>query len=72
MKKGFYSIIPKEITNIFHSYELDFVFSGQSEIDLVDWKANTIYKGDYNENHPVFVNLNLKFFFYFISKQQNK
>jgi len=55
IKKGFYSIIPKEIISIFHSHELDFLFSGQGEIDLQDWKANTIYKGTYNENDPVFI-----------------
>lgn len=61
IKKGFYSVIPKEIVNIFHSYELDFLFSGQGEIDLEDWKANTIYKGNYHENHPVSIN---NFIFY--------
>ena len=58
MKKGFFSIMPREIIRIFHSYELDFLFSGQDEIELLDWKANTIYKGNYNENHPVFTKLN--------------
>jgi hypothetical protein len=29
------------------------MLSGQNEIDLKDWKENTIYKGNFNENHPV-------------------
>ena len=29
------------------------MLSGQDDIDLKDWKENTIYKGSYNENHPM-------------------
>jgi E3 ubiquitin-protein ligase HUWE1 len=50
---GFYSIIPYDVVSIFTPEEFDFLLSGQSEIDLNDWKCNTIYKGFYNENHPV-------------------
>lgn len=53
LKRGFYSVIPKEIINTFYYYELDYLFSGQREIDILDWRANTIYKGKYHENHPV-------------------
>lgn len=51
--KGFRSLIPEEIIGIFTPEEFDFLISGQSEIDINDWKANTVYKGYYNENHPV-------------------
>ncbi len=54
LKKGFYSVIPIEIINIFDYYEVDYLFSGQGDIDLSDWKSNTIYKGKYHENHPVY------------------
>jgi hypothetical protein len=39
--------------NIFSPEELDFVISGQTSIDIHDWKNNTAYKGIYNEQHPV-------------------
>lgn len=31
------------------------MIGGSSEIDIDDWKANTIYKGDYTEDHPTIV-----------------
>jgi hypothetical protein len=50
---GFRSLIPNEIISIFNVEEFDFLISGQGEIDLIDWKLNTQYKGVYNENHKV-------------------
>jgi E3 ubiquitin-protein ligase NEDD4 len=50
---GFRSLIPADIISIFNIEELDFLLSGQGEIDLSDWKSNTIYKGLYSENHKV-------------------
>jgi hypothetical protein len=38
---------------VFTPEEFDFLISGQSIIDLKDWKKNTTYKGAYSENHPV-------------------
>lgn len=58
LKKGFYSIIPTEIIKTFCYYELDYLLSGQSEIDIYDWKSNTVYRGKYSENHQVkFLNI---------------
>jgi hypothetical protein len=38
---------------IFSPEEFDLLLSGQNSIDLKDWKNHTIYKGFYNEKHPV-------------------
>jgi E3 ubiquitin-protein ligase HUWE1 len=51
--KGFYSLIPYEIISIFTVEEFEFLLSGQNNVDINDWKKNTIYQGYYNENHPV-------------------
>ena len=51
--KGFYSVVNKSIFQIFTVDEADFLISGQLEIDISDWKRNTIYKGHYNSNHKV-------------------
>lgn len=51
--KGFFSVIDKSIIKIFTVDELDFIISGQLDIDINDWKQNTIYKGHYNSNHKV-------------------
>ena len=53
IKKGFYSLIPYDIVSIFNVNEFDFMISGQNEIDLNDWKTNTVYMGYYNGTHPV-------------------
>ena len=39
--------------HIFDVNELDFMFSGQIEINIEDWKNNTIYKGQYHKNNKV-------------------
>lgn len=43
--EGFYSLIPYEIISIFSVEEFDFILSGQTKIDLKDWRNNTEYKG---------------------------
>jgi hypothetical protein len=50
---GFFSIVNQKAIQIFTVDELDFMISGQIDIDIEDWKKNTIYKGHYNENHKV-------------------
>ena len=54
-QKGFYSLIGPEVEGIFTVEELNFLISGQDDIDLNDWKENTIYKGIYNEYHPMII-----------------
>ena len=54
-KNGFISIIPLNFINIFAIEEFSFILSGQSDINLKDWKSNTIYKGNLNEKNEVIV-----------------
>lgn len=58
--KGFFSVINKKIIQIFTVEELDFIISGQIEINLSDWRENTIYKGHYNDKHHVSLNINAR------------
>ena len=51
LKKGLISIIPLNFIKIFSIDEFNFILSGQSEINLRDWKSNTIYKGNINEKN---------------------
>ena len=50
---GIFPILDDNLKGIFSIDELNFLFHGQTEIDINDWKENTDYKGDYNENHKV-------------------
>ena len=52
-QKGLFSIIDQDVRGVFSVEELNFLITGQENIDLNDWKENTIYKGAYNPNHPV-------------------
>ena len=54
-QKGLYSLIGQEVQGIFSVEELNFLITGQDDIDLNDWKENTIYKGIYNEYHPMII-----------------
>ena len=51
--RGIFPILDNNLKGIFSIDELNFLFRGQSEIDIKDWQENTIYKGDYNEEHKV-------------------
>ena len=52
-QKGLFSLIGQEVQGVFSVEELNFLISGQDDIDLNDWKENTIYKGEFNQNHPI-------------------
>jgi len=52
-QKGIFSLIDDDARGVFTVEELNFLITGQEEIDINDWKENTIYKGAYNPNHPV-------------------
>lgn len=41
--EGFYSMIPKDLISIFDEQELELLVSGLPDIDVDDWKNNTIY-----------------------------
>ena len=54
IKKGFYNIIDDKIGKFYTAQEFDFEIVGMKIIDLNDWKLNTIYKGNYNnENETI-------------------
>ena len=53
IQKGLFSILGDGIQGVFTEKEMNFIISGQDDIDLRDLKENVIYKGEYNENHPV-------------------
>lgn len=44
--EGFFEIVPHRYIAPFTESELELVISGQTDIDLADWKANTEYSGE--------------------------
>ncbi|KAL7677377.1 hypothetical protein ACOME3_003613 [Neoechinorhynchus agilis] len=50
---GFNEIVPKDDVKLFDPKELELLISGIGEINVQDWRAHTMYKGEYNINHPV-------------------
>lgn len=51
--KGFQSLIPLHLLKIFDENELELLMCGIQNIDVKDWKRNTLYKGDYYANHVI-------------------
>lgn len=51
--EGFHEIIPKKLLEIFDENELELLMCGIVNVDVKDWKANTVYKGGYVQNHIV-------------------
>ena len=43
--EGFYALVPQEIISIFNENELELLISGMPDIDVDDWRANTVYSG---------------------------
>lgn len=50
---GFGSIVPLNTLKIFDENELELLMCGIQNIDVKDWKKNTLYKGDYYPNHVI-------------------
>lgn len=50
---GFNSLIPKEFLTILDLSEFEFFLCGDSNIDVEDWRKNTIYKGNFSEKSQV-------------------
>ena len=67
LKEGFATLIPFNYIKIFNIEELSFVLSGQSIINLKDWKLNTVYKGDLKEKSQV-----IQFFWEVLSELNNE
>ena len=54
--EGFNDLIPLETLQLFDPNELELLMCGLQDINVTDWKANTLYKGEYHANHPVIIN----------------
>ena len=67
LKKGFTNILSVNYIKIFTIEELSFVLSGQSFINLNDWKLNTIYKGNLKEKCEI-----IQFFWEVLSELNNE
>ncbi len=52
LKKKLFEIIPFNYLKVFEPHEIDCLLCGQEEIDVDDWKANTVYEG-YTEKDVV-------------------
>ncbi|XP_023716889.1 E3 ubiquitin-protein ligase Nedd-4 isoform X3 [Cryptotermes secundus] len=48
---GFNGLVPLNCVKIFDEHELELLMCGIQNIDVKDWKQNTLYKGDYHPNH---------------------
>jgi len=48
---GFHDIIPHSLISIFNEQELELLISGLPEIDIDDWKNNTVYE-NYSSSSP--------------------
>ncbi|XP_067015610.1 E3 ubiquitin-protein ligase Nedd-4 isoform X2 [Anabrus simplex] len=51
--EGFSGLVPLNLVKIFDEHELELLMCGIQNIDVKDWKQNTLYKGDYHPNHIV-------------------
>jgi len=67
LKKGLLSIIPLNFIKIFTVEEFNFILSGQQQINLKDWKSNTLYKGNITEKNEV-----VQFFWEVLSELNNE
>mmetsp|Transcript_4676 Transcript_4676/g.5928 ORF Transcript_4676/g.5928 Transcript_4676/m.5928 type:complete len:844 (-) Transcript_4676:425-2956(-) len=45
---GFFDVIPEPLLTVFDFQELELLMCGLPNIDMDDWKANTLYTGDYD------------------------
>ncbi|XP_066941793.1 E3 ubiquitin-protein ligase Nedd-4 isoform X10 [Macrobrachium rosenbergii] len=52
-REGFNDVIPISQIKIFDENELELLMCGIVSIDVKDWRANTVYKGEYHPNHIV-------------------
>ncbi|CAH2089117.1 unnamed protein product [Euphydryas editha] len=51
--EGLGGLVPLPLLKIFDEHELELLLCGIQHIDVRDWRANTLYKGDYHANHLV-------------------
>ncbi len=53
--EGFHDVIGIDVIGIFDEEELELILGGNPNIDIEDWRANTVYSGEYNEKNNVIV-----------------
>jgi hypothetical protein len=53
IREGLFQIIPENTILMFKAYELELIVNGKPEIELDDWKKNTVYKSPYYSSHKV-------------------
>ncbi|XP_056635236.1 E3 ubiquitin-protein ligase HECW2-like isoform X2 [Diorhabda sublineata] len=53
--RGFYEVVDPRLVSVFDARELELVIAGTAEIDLMDWRHNTEYRGGYHDQHPVVI-----------------
>ncbi|CAG9795928.1 unnamed protein product [Diatraea saccharalis] len=51
--EGLGGLVPLPLLKIFDEHELELLLCGIQNIDVRDWRAHTLYKGDYHANHIV-------------------
>lgn len=54
--KGFYMVLPQPLISVFDFQELELLCCGLTHVDIDDWRRNTIYQHEYQEQgetHPV-------------------
>ncbi|XP_050314008.1 E3 ubiquitin-protein ligase HECW2-like [Anthonomus grandis grandis] len=51
--RGFYEVVDPRLVGVFDARELELVIAGTAEIDLLDWRNNTEYRGGYHDQYPV-------------------
>lgn len=47
--QGIFSVIPQELLSVFDHQELELLICGVPEIDIEDWRNNTVYVGEQDE-----------------------
>jgi E3 ubiquitin-protein ligase HACE1 len=50
---GFHEVIPPTLVSMFNDFELELLLSGLPEINVGDWRANTVYTGGYSSETPL-------------------
>ncbi|XP_043921527.1 E3 ubiquitin-protein ligase HECW1 [Protopterus annectens] len=51
--RGFYEVVDSRLVSVFDARELELVIAGTAEIDLIDWRNSTEYRGGYHDGHIV-------------------
>ncbi|XP_077988397.1 E3 ubiquitin-protein ligase NEDD4-like isoform X2 [Glandiceps talaboti] len=50
---GFTDLIPLDLLKVFDENEVELLLSGLGDIDVNDWRKNTVYRGEYHANHLI-------------------